>query len=146
MSILDGKKVIAIEEHYYDDRLTETFTGVDARTGGHVREALEDVGAARIKSMDEHNIDVQVLSHGAPSAQKLDADTGPAIATAINDRLKEICDAYPDRCVLEVEPPKYFLFFLECQSDKVIPVCWYIEIALNNLWGSFKLILSKIPG
>jgi len=97
MSILDGKKVIAIEEHYYDDRLTETFTGVDARTGGHVREALEDVGAARIKSMDEHNIDVQVLSHGAPSAQKLNADTGPAIATAINDRLKEICDAYPDR-------------------------------------------------
>ena len=97
MSILDGKKVIAIEEHYYDDQLTKTFTGVDALTGGHVREALEDVGAARIKSMDENNIDVQVLSHGAPSGQKLNAETGPAIAKDINDRLKEICDVYPDR-------------------------------------------------
>ena len=97
MSILDGKKVIAIEEHYYDDRLTETFTGIDARTGGFVREALEDVGAARIKSMDECKIDVQVLSHGAPSAQKLDAETGPPLAAATNDQLKKICDTYPDR-------------------------------------------------
>ena len=97
MSILDGKKVIAIEEHYYDDEVTKTFTGVDARTGGFVREALEEVGAARIKSMDDNNIDVQVLSHGAPSGQKLDAENGPAIAAAANDRLKEICDVYPDR-------------------------------------------------
>ncbi|MCZ6764066.1 MAG: amidohydrolase family protein, partial [Alphaproteobacteria bacterium] len=38
-----------------------------------------------------------VLSHGAPSTQKLDAELGPKVAAAANDRLKEICDAYPDR-------------------------------------------------
>ena len=97
MSILDGEKVIAIEEHYYDDQVTEHFTGVDARTGGFVRDLLEDVSQGRIKSMDDANIDVQVLSHGAPSTQKLDAETGTRVAKAANDHLKEICDTHPDR-------------------------------------------------
>ena len=97
MSILDGQRVIAIEEHYYDQNVTAHFEGTDAKTGGFVREQLEEVGAARIKSMDEAGIDVQVLSHGAPSTQKLDAELGPRVAAAANDRLKEICDAYPDR-------------------------------------------------
>ena len=47
--------------------------------------------------MDEAGIDVQVLSHGAPSTQRLDAATGIPLAKAANDRLREVCDAYPDR-------------------------------------------------
>jgi 2,3-dihydroxybenzoate decarboxylase len=97
MSILDGQRVIAIEEHYYDADVVSHFTGVDARTGGFVREKLEDVGAARVKSMDEAGIDVQVLSHGAPSTQKMDAETAVKVATAANDKLHQICGAYPDR-------------------------------------------------
>ena len=97
MTILDGQKVIAIEEHYYDPDVVANFTGVDARTGGFVREKLEEVGEARIKSMDEAGIDVQVLSHGAPSTQKMDAETAVRVATAANDKLHEICRNHPER-------------------------------------------------
>ena len=34
-------------------------------------ERLYDLGEMRLKEMDEAGIDMQVLSHGAPSAQKL---------------------------------------------------------------------------
>lgn len=97
MTILSGERVIAIEEHYYDPELVALYTGVDARTGGWVREKLEDVGEARIKSMDENGIDVQVLSHGAPSTQKLDPESAAGVTSKVNDRLKTICDAHPER-------------------------------------------------
>jgi predicted TIM-barrel fold metal-dependent hydrolase len=97
MSILDGQRVIAIEEHYYDDQVTKHFQGLDGKLGGFIKDKIQDVGEGRIKSMDECGIDVQVLSHGAPSTQKLDAETGPAIAMAANDHLYEICQANPDR-------------------------------------------------
>ncbi len=97
MSILDGERVIAIEEHYYDTEVVSHFTGLDGNLGGWVKAKIEDVGEGRIKSMDMSGIDVQILSHGAPSTQKLDAETGPAVAAAANDRLHEICRAYPDR-------------------------------------------------
>ena len=97
MSILDGQRVIAIEEHYYDDQVTQHFSGLDGNLGGFVKEKIEDVGEGRIKSMDESGIDVQVLSHCAPSTQKLDAETGPGVASGANDKLYEICQANPDR-------------------------------------------------
>jgi len=97
MTVLDGQRVIAIEEHYYDPELVALYTGVDAKTGGWVREQLEDIGEARIKSMDESGVDVQVLSHGAPSTQRLDATTGGEMAVKVNDRLKRVCDMHPDR-------------------------------------------------
>jgi predicted TIM-barrel fold metal-dependent hydrolase len=97
MTILDNQRVIAIEEHYYDADLVKHFHGRDGMLGGFVKDKIEDVGSGRIKSMDEAGIDVQILSHGAPSAQKLDADTGPGIAMAANDKLYEICQANPDR-------------------------------------------------
>jgi predicted TIM-barrel fold metal-dependent hydrolase len=97
MAILDNQRVIAIEEHYYDEDLVKHFQGRDGQLGGFVKKKLDEVGAERIKSMDDSGIDVQVLSHGAPSTQKLDAEVGPGIATAANDRLYEICQANPDR-------------------------------------------------
>jgi 2,3-dihydroxybenzoate decarboxylase len=97
MSILNGQRVIAIEEHYYDETITSHFQGTDARTGGFVRDQLEEVGEARIKSMDEAGVDVQVLSHGAPSTQKLDAETGVKVAQQANDHLHEICKSFPGR-------------------------------------------------
>ena len=47
--------------------------------------------------MDDSGIDVQVLSHGAPSTQRMDADTGIPVAKAANDYLFEICQANPQR-------------------------------------------------
>jgi 2,3-dihydroxybenzoate decarboxylase len=97
MAILNEQRVIAIEEHYYDDNVTAHFTGIDARTGGFVRDKLEDVGAARLKSMDDCGIDVQVLSHGAPSTQRMDAETAVKVAALANDGLAELINAHPNR-------------------------------------------------
>jgi predicted TIM-barrel fold metal-dependent hydrolase len=123
MSILNNQRVIAIEEHYYDADVVAHFRGVDARTGGFVREQLEDVSEARIQSMDEAGIDVQVLSHGAPSTQRMDAETGVRLAKAANDRLYEICQTYPDRfagfAALPTADPKAAADELERSVEKL---------------------------
>ena len=97
MTILNDQRVIAIEEHYYDENVISQFTGVDARTGGFVKDNLLEVGEMRIQSMDDCGIDIQVLSHGAPSTQRMDAETGIRVAKAANDYLYKVCQAHPDR-------------------------------------------------
>ena len=56
-----------------------------------------DLGALRLKEMDEAGIDIQVVSHGAPSVQKMDAESAVALARKANDRLFEACSANKDR-------------------------------------------------
>jgi 2,3-dihydroxybenzoate decarboxylase len=90
--------IVAIEEHYYDREVTEHFKGADARLASpQIDERLYDVGSLRLKEMDEAGIDLQVLSHGAPSTQRMDAETAVKVARRANDRLHEICRAKPDR-------------------------------------------------
>src|SRR5438093_3164443 len=47
--------------------------------------------------MDEAGIDVQVISHGAPSTQRLDPATAVRLARNANDRLAQAVAAHPDR-------------------------------------------------
>jgi predicted TIM-barrel fold metal-dependent hydrolase len=47
--------------------------------------------------MDAAGIDVQVLSHTAPSLQKIAAAEAPALARRVNDRLAAIIAAHPTR-------------------------------------------------
>jgi predicted TIM-barrel fold metal-dependent hydrolase len=104
--------VIALEEHFYDPEVKAQFQGADAALGraAHLAERLDDVGALRIREMDEAGIDVQVLSHGAPSVQKLDPESAVAISRRANDRLNEACRANPKRlsafCVCPTPDPK----------------------------------------
>src|SRR2546423_13300963 len=81
---------IALEEHYPTPEIARHWKegGPEARPGP-LRERLQDVGALRIREMDEAGIDIQVLSHSAPATQRLDSDAGPAIARDANDRLRE---------------------------------------------------------
>lgn len=90
-------QVVAIEEHYWDKELAKTFTGVEAGREGPQMERLYDLGALRLKEMDEAGIDIQVLSQGAPSTQKLPADTAVAMTRGVNDRLAAVCAANPKR-------------------------------------------------
>jgi 2,3-dihydroxybenzoate decarboxylase len=47
--------------------------------------------------MDEAGIDIQVLSHGAPSAQKLDASIAVDLTRRVNDRLAAAIARHPTR-------------------------------------------------
>ena len=69
---IDNRYVIALEEHYYDAELSATFTGAEGRAL-ETRKRLNDLGELRLAEMDEAGIDLQVISHASPSAQRLDA-------------------------------------------------------------------------
>jgi 2,3-dihydroxybenzoate decarboxylase len=89
--------VIAIEEHYWDEELVSHFTGLEARRVPDMEKRLVDLGELRLKEMDEAQIDVQVISHGAPSAQKLPADVAVAVTRRVNDRLAAGIALHPTR-------------------------------------------------
>ncbi len=79
--------VIAVEEHYWDEELAKTYTGGEAGRPGEQSKRLHDFTGIRIKEMDDVGIDIQVISHGAPSTQKLPADIAVALTRRVNDRL-----------------------------------------------------------
>lgn len=90
-------KIIALEEHYADAELTATFDGADATKAPAIRERLDDVGALRLKAMDQAGIALQVLSHNSPAAQNLEAARAVPMAQRVNDRLYDIVRTQPDR-------------------------------------------------
>src|SRR5436190_17547331 len=86
--------IIALEEHYLDAELKQ-LGGPGA--GRDIVERLDDLGALRLREMDESGIDLQVLSHSIPGLQGVDAATGVPLARRVNDRLHEAVRAHPDR-------------------------------------------------
>jgi 2,3-dihydroxybenzoate decarboxylase len=89
--------VIAIEEHYWDRELAATYAGVESVRNPEMMNRLFDLGDLRIKEMDEAGVDVQLISHGAPSAQKLTGPDAVALVRRVNDRLAEAVAKHPTR-------------------------------------------------
>ena len=89
--------IIALEEHYADDELIATYTGLDVNPVPAIVSRLRDVGEARLKAMDADGIDMQVLSHTAPSTQKLAPDVAVDFSRRVNDRLAALIKAHPTR-------------------------------------------------
>jgi predicted TIM-barrel fold metal-dependent hydrolase len=89
--------IISLEEHYADDELVAQFTGADATHAPVLVNKLKDVGAERLKGMDEAGIDIQVLSHNSPSAQKLPAEIAVPLTQRVNDRLAALIARNPSR-------------------------------------------------
>ncbi len=90
-------RIIAIEEHYADAEVKSHFSDADATKQPSVSERLDDLSNLRISEMDKAGIDLQVLSLGAPSTQKLDPETAVRLARAANDRLHEAVRRHPTR-------------------------------------------------
>jgi predicted TIM-barrel fold metal-dependent hydrolase len=96
-------RVIALEEHYWDAELarqSEEKAGAPRAPETDIpalRERLLDVGALRLKEMDEAGIDLQILSHGAPGVQRMDAAVAVPLARRVNDRLHDTVKANPTR-------------------------------------------------
>ena len=97
MATSDGIEIIALEEHYWDTVITDNYSGPNSTRRGPILERLYDLHDLRIKEMDQSGIDIQVLSHGAPSAQRLDEISGPMITQKANNNLNEIVKTNPDR-------------------------------------------------
>src|SRR6185503_19760510 len=94
ISLQPKMKIIALEEHYWDKEVASHFDtfGPEMKNQA-LHERLHDLGALRVKEMDEAGIDVQVLSHGAPATQRLDAATAVPVARGANDRLRKAIEA-----------------------------------------------------
>ncbi|WP_420006275.1 amidohydrolase family protein [Arenibacterium sp. LLYu02] len=81
--------VIAIEEHYWDRELAETYSGVEGTRPGKMMDRLFAFDGERIEDMDRAGIDISVLSHGAPGAQKLSGEDALPLTMRVNDKLME---------------------------------------------------------
>jgi 2,3-dihydroxybenzoate decarboxylase len=89
--------VIALEEHYWDAELVAMFPGREGKRISDVEKRLLDLGELRLREMDEAGVDIQVLSHGAPGTQKLDAETAVRMTRQTNDRLHAFIQTNPRR-------------------------------------------------
>jgi predicted TIM-barrel fold metal-dependent hydrolase len=89
--------IVAIEEHFWTAELRDASHGLDRETNPHFVERLDDLGALRLREMDEAGVDLQVISHAAPAAQKSAPDAAVAMARRANDALYEAVRAHPDR-------------------------------------------------
>ncbi len=89
--------VIALEEHYWDAELVSHLVGAEGTRSKDMLERLYDLGTVRIREMDEAGIDMQLLSHGAPSGLKLPEDIAVALCQRVNDRLAKAIALHPTR-------------------------------------------------
>jgi len=96
MAAVEKPLVVALEEHYYDPELAGTFEGSEGQNP-ELRRRLLDLGEARVLEMDQAGIDLQVISHGAPSVQRLDPETAVWMARGANDRLRDAITGHPER-------------------------------------------------
>jgi len=97
MATLQKIPVIALEEHYWDAELVSHLVGAEGTRSKDLLQRLHDLGEIRIREMDEVGIDMQLLSHGAPSGQKLPEDIAVELCKRVNDRLAKAIALHPTR-------------------------------------------------
>ena len=86
-------KIIALEEHFTSPQLRALRGEKDTP----LQRKLDDLGALRIREMDEAGIDLQILSENNPATQNLDPESAVTLARASNDVLHEAMRTHPGR-------------------------------------------------
>jgi predicted TIM-barrel fold metal-dependent hydrolase len=100
-------RIIAIEEHFSTPLYRQKVSAGEFRNfyitsrgqqiGHDIVKELGDLGDSRIKFMDAHGVDVQVLSFTSPGPQGFPADEAIPMAKDANDRLFAAMKAHPTR-------------------------------------------------
>ncbi|MGD9943713.1 MAG: amidohydrolase family protein, partial [Burkholderiaceae bacterium] len=92
-------KLIALEEHFLYSELLAHYDEEDRTILTSSRaQGIEELGAIRLKLMDDVGIDVQVLSHTKPGVQELeDQRQAVSFAAAANDHLAQAVAVHPER-------------------------------------------------
>ena len=91
--------IIALEEHYFDPDWNNALDLAHhaVRAPSPLVARMEDLGAQRIREMDEAGIDLQVLSHAPPGSQGVREDVAVSWTRAANDRLYAAVQNHPTR-------------------------------------------------
>jgi len=72
--MIQNHPVIALEEHYWHTDVVKKSGGdAGSHRSNEIQERLYEIGPRRIETMDEAGIDVQLLGHGMPATQRMDA-------------------------------------------------------------------------
>ena len=98
-------RIIALEEHiatplFHQHKTPNRSPSMMKRQAEHGHEVIPellDIGASRLKHMDEVGIDLQVLSLTQPGVQMFPADIAIPMARDANDRIHEAIKAHPTR-------------------------------------------------
>ena len=90
-------KVIAVEEHFMHNALTDHFTAATLRQPKPLLDRLYDFAGIRIDEMDKAGIDMQVLSHQSPGSQRLAEDVAIAACRSVNNAIATVIAETPDR-------------------------------------------------
>jgi predicted TIM-barrel fold metal-dependent hydrolase len=93
-----NERIVAIEEHFISPMMAREYIGHHKLSPFmHSTRRLEDLGAARIREMDEAGIDVQVISHLQPGPQVFPPEMSVILARQANNILHEGISVRPDR-------------------------------------------------
>ena len=95
-------RLITLEEHFTAQEIIDENNKFNEVTGFYknmvfVGNSLTDIDNERIKFMDEHRIDMQVLSYTSPVSDKVPASEAVRICKRANDILAEKVKAQPER-------------------------------------------------
>ncbi len=101
-------RVVALEEHFTVPDLVKRIDPAIVKARGYIprkvpkdrpnpMELVKEIGDARLKSMDETGITLQVLSNTGPGPDLVPGPDGIAMAREMNDYLAEACKRHPNR-------------------------------------------------